>query len=263
MRRLRLLVEYDGTSFAGFQLQGAGKRTVQGALERAIEKASGQFARVHGAGRTDAGVHATGQVVHFDSPWSVPPERIGLALGTHLPPEIAVKAAEVVAPDFHARFNASGRVYRYVILNRPVPSALLGRFAYHLRDPLDVPAMQEAGRHLVGHYDFAAFGQPGKPRYSTIRHVWAVQVRPWKSCVLITVRGNAFLRQMVRSFVGTLIMVGRRRMEPGRVEVIRQSANRALCPTIAPARGLCLVRVEYGGQRYEADAENDDEAGDE
>jgi len=170
MPRFRLVLEYDGTDFSGFQLQGQGERTVQGVLEAAVARLSGTFTRIHGAGRTDAGVHALGQVAHFDTEWRVPVERMERVLNAALPEDLRVReAGRVGEPGFHARFSATSRRYRYVILNRPAPSALLGRFALHVRDPLDVGAMQRAAAELVGVHDFAAFGQPDAPGKSTVR----------------------------------------------------------------------------------------------
>lgn len=249
-RVFRLTLEYDGTDFAGFQLQGKGERTVQGVLEETISRLSGgEECRIHGAGRTDVGVHALGQVAHFVSEWGIPPQNLARALNGELPDDLVVTQAREAEPGFHSRFSATARVYRYVILNRPTPSALLGRFALHIRDPLDVSAMRAAAAELVGSHDFATFGKPTKPGYSTARRMYRVDVRPWKDCVLITVRGNAFLRQMVRAFVGTLLAAGKGDITPQDVIDIRESRDRDRCPSVAPARGLCLIRVEYDGSR--------------
>ncbi len=244
------MLEYDGTDFAGFQLQGQGERTVQGTLEAAIERLSGTVSRVHGAGRTDAGVHALGQVAHFESAWQVPGETLAAALNGVLPRDIVVRAARIAEPGFHARYSATARTYRYVILNRAAPSALLGRYALHVKKTLNVAAMQAAARHLVGTHDFAAFGRPSGRSKITVRQMRRVEVRTWRDCVLITVCGNAFLRQMVRAFVGTLLTVGNGALSPDDVTTIRESRDRVLCPLVAPAQGLCLVRVEYDGTRH-------------
>jgi tRNA pseudouridine38-40 synthase len=254
MRRLvRLTLEYDGTDFAGFQLQAPGWRTVQGELESVIQKLSGQFSRVHGAGRTDAGVHALGQVAHFESDWGIPLPYMARTLNNVLPDDLVVKAVALAEPGFHSRFSATSRTYRYVILNREAPSALLGRFAHGLRSKLDLEAMREATQYLVGSHDFAAFGKASAPGHSTVRYMERFDIRSWKDCVLITVRGNAFLRQQVRSFVGTLLEVGRGKLSAQDVVVIRDSLDRGKCPPIAPAKGLCLVRVDYSGQRITND----------
>jgi len=260
MRRFRLILEYDGTDYAGFQLQGKGERTIQGSLEEAIERLSGAFSRTHGAGRTDAGVHASGQVVHFDTEWPIPAENVASALNGALPRDIAVKAVRETNLSFHARYSALNRTYRYVILNRSVPSALLGRFALHIRNPLDLSAMRAVANELIGTHDFAAFGQPDTPGKSTVRRIESVAVRPYRDCVLITVCGNAFLRSMVRSFVGVLIPAGAGKLGPADVRRIRESGDRAQCPSIAPAHGLCLVRVKYGegrSQGFEGDSVTD------
>lgn len=218
-------------------------------LEAAIRKLSGETVRVHCAGRTDAGVHALGQIVHFDTDWQIPVSALSRAMTGVLPPDLAIKDAGVAEPGFHSRFSATARVYRYVILNRQAPSALLGRYALHFRDPLDLDAMRAAASLLEGSHDFATFGKPAKPGECTVRRITQVRVRPFKDCVLITVRGNAFLRHMVRAFAGTLIDAGRGAITPADVERIRESRDRALCPTVAPPQGLCLVRVEYDGTR--------------
>jgi tRNA pseudouridine38-40 synthase len=256
--RLRLLIEYDGTDFAGFQFQGKGERTVQGSLEQAIARIGGGDVRVHGAGRTDAGVHASGQVVHFDTNWTIPVDRVSVAITPQLPRDLVVKTVELAPAEFHSRFDATRRTYRYAILNRAAKSALLGRFAHHERQSLDVGAMQVAALELVGTHDFAAFGSPSKPGAGTVRRIERIAVRPWRESILITVVGNAFLRQQVRAIVGTLLEVGRRKLDSGGVREIRDSRERASCPAVAPARGLCLTRVDYDGIRYAEDTRHED-----
>ena len=254
---MRLTLEYDGTDFAGFQLQVPGFRTVQGELETVIRKLSGRFSRVHGAGRTDAGVHALGQVAHFETDWEIPISRLAQTLNNALPNDLVVKAVSVAEPGFHSRFSATSRTYRYVILNREAPSALLGRFALHRRASLDLEAMRAASLLLTGSHDFAAFGKPSAPGCSTVRSMERFDIRKWKDCVLITVRGNAFLRQQMRTFAGTLLEVGRGRISVEDVSVIRDSRDRGMCPHTVSAKGLCLVRVDYDGQRITYDDSGD------
>lgn len=249
MRRIRLTLEYDGTDFSGFQLQGLGLRTVQGELEAALRKMTGETIRVSGAGRTDTGVHASGQVCHFDVDWGITEEKIAGALNANLPRDMSVRGARCVEEGFHSRFSATSRTYRYAILNRPQPSALLQRYVWHLIKPLETEAMQAAGKVLLGAHDFATFGRASSPEKSTVRFLERLEVRRYRQCVLITVRGNAFLRQMVRSVVGTLVLVGQGKLTPGEIEVILQSRDRRKCPSVAPAQGLCLVRVGYDGER--------------
>lgn len=251
-RRYRLTVEYDGTEFAGFQIQGKGERTVQGALEEAVSRLARTPTRIHGAGRTDAGVHASGQVVHLDAAWSLPIERLADVLNANLPPDVSIRTASEAESGFHSRFDATSRTYRYAILNRPTRSALMGRFALHERGLLNLEQMQAAATTLLGTHDFAAFGQPDEAGRSTVRFMERITVRKWKDAVLITVRGNAFLRSQVRAMVGTLLQVGRSKLGPEEVRQILESRSRAQCPGLAPAKGLCLVRVDYDGTRIEA-----------
>lgn len=249
-RRFRLDLEYDGTDFAGFQIQGKGERTIQGVLEQTIARLSRvETVRVQGAGRTDSGVHASGQVAHFDSEWRIPPERMAVALNVALPPDLVVRRARLVPPDFHARYDASGRTYRYVFLNRAAPSALLGRFAFHVSSALEIASMRAAAERLIGVHDFAAFGQPDTPGKSTVRDVRRIDFRVRRDCILVTVCGNAFLRSQVRAFMGTLLAAGKGTLSSDAVTEILESRDRAQCPAVAPARGLCLARVDYDGTR--------------
>jgi tRNA pseudouridine38-40 synthase len=193
-------------------------------------------------------------VVHCRSAWLIPPEKLARALNGRLPPDLVVRAAsEAREPGFHARFSATARVYRYVFLNRAAPSALVGRYSWHVADGLDVRAMRAAAEVLAGTHDFAAFGQPQGPDKSTVRRLSRLEVRAWKDCVFLTVRGNAFLRQMVRAIAGTLALAGLGKLGPDEIAAIRDSRDRSRCPAVAPARGLCLVRVEYDGVRPQPD----------
>ena len=263
MRRFRLTVEYDGTEYAGFQTQESdGLRTIQAELEAAIRRKGGGTRRVSAAGRTDAGVHATGQVVHFDTDWRIPVDRLVWALNGDLPGDIKVRDAAEVDELFHARFSATAREYRYTILNREAPSALAGRYSWNVRYPLDVDAMQDAAQELTGTHDFAAFGAPDVPGKSTVRHVHRIVVARRGAIVRIAVRGNAFLRQQVRALVGTLEQVGLGKLDREGVARIRDGRDRIGCPAIAPAQGLTLTRVDYSGSRMtgeilDADAETD------
>ena len=250
MRRFRLLVEYDGTDYAGFQTQESdGLRTIQAELEKAIRRKGGETRRVSAAGRTDAGVHATGQVVHFDTGWRIPAERLVWALNGDLPPDIRVRDAVEVDETFHARFSATAREYRYTILNRESPSALAARFTWNVRFPLDIEAMADAARELTGTHDFAAFGAPDLPGKSTVRHVHKIGIVRRGELVRIGVRGNAFLRQQVRALVGVLEQVGLGKLDREGVAKVRDSRDRTKAPAIAPAQGLTLTRVDYSGTR--------------
>ena len=244
MRNLRLLIEYDGTGYAGFQRQPR-RPTIQGELERALGRLLGEPVRVVGAGRTDAGVHATGQVAHALADHAIPAERAAAAANRLLPAQIVVREVEEAAPEFHARRDARARRYEYTVFNRRGPSAILGRFAVFAAEPLDVAAMDEAGRVLIGEHDFRSFQKSGSETRSTVRRVTALRCRRSGDRVTIAVEANAFLYQMVRIMVGVLLRVGAGEMTAADVRRLLRLADRRAAGPAAPAHGLCLVRVRY------------------
>lgn len=246
MSRVKLLIEYDGTGLSGWQRQANGP-TVQQHLEEALEALLGEPISVTGASRTDAGVHARGQVAHFD--WGarkIPLHGLVRALNSTLPEAIAVRAAEDAGDEFHARFSAAAKDYRYLIDNGSVRSPLLRRFCWWIRPPLSLEAMREGARHLVGENDFAAFQASGCQAKTTVREIFGIRLTALPdSVVSIDVRGNAFLRNMVRIIAGTLAEVGRGRLSPTEVGDILASRDRTRGGQTAPARGLCLRVVHY------------------
>lgn len=244
-RHIRILVEYDGTDYAGFQRQ-ANAPTIQAALERALEQCLEQKTVVIPAGRTDSGVHAVGQVCKFRTTGRIPVDRIPLALNRLLPEAIVVKHAREVSEKFHPRFDATSRVYRYTIDNQPIRSALLRRYAYHVPRPLEVAAMQRAARALVGTHDFASFQARGSEMGGTVRDLLSLECGKRGTRITITVEANAFLYQMVRNIVGTLIQVGLRARPPAEMAAILAARDRQAAGPTAPPQGLCLVRVKYG-----------------
>lgn len=240
--RLSARVEYDGTDFAGFQVQ-PGRRTVQGELEAALARiAGGSRVRVQAAGRTDAGVHATGQVIAFTWPSEFPARRLARALDALLPADLAVRGLRRVEAGWQPRYAARSREYRYTVWNGP-RSPLRERTALGVRAPLDVTAMAEAAQVLVGRHDFSAFG--GAHR-QPIRTVEAVRIRRNGRTVTIDVCGQAFLRQMVRSLVAALLRVGRGEATAADVSAALAAEERAFSGAVAPAHGLCLRRVVMG-----------------
>ncbi len=241
--RLLAVVEYDGTDYLGFQIQAQG-RTVQGEIERALAAVTQEEVRVVGAGRTDAGVHAQGQVIAFSTAWRHPTEELQRALNAVLPADIAVRELRPVAESFHPRFDAVSREYRYVVLNQPLRSPLARRFAYHFPWPLDVAAMNEAAGTLVGSHDFASFGRAPQGD-NTVREVYCAQWTPEEPFVYFDIVANAFLYRMVRSLVGTLLLVGTGELSPDGFEEILRSADRDRAGQVAPAHGLCLIKVNY------------------
>ena len=247
MTRYRAIVEYDGTDLLGFQRQAAG-RTAQGELETALRRIGWAGAAVLGAGRTDTGVHAAGQVIAFDLDWQHAPGDLARALNANLPGDVAVKTVEACAPDFHPRFNARGRRYRYIIYNQPVRSPLLDRYAWQVWPALELERLQAGSARLVGRHDFAAFGSDPDPQggENTVR---TVSLAEWQAQpggeLTFDIQAEAFLFRMVRSLVGALRRVGGGEMTVAQLEALVASGDRSQCPPIAPARGLCLMEVLY------------------
>jgi tRNA pseudouridine38-40 synthase len=235
-------VEYDGTDFAGFQAQ-PGRRTVQGELEAALTRLTGAGrVRVDAAGRTDAGVHATGQLIAFDLSRGMPVRELAGALDALLPADVAVHAVRRVAVDLHPRYAARYREYRYTVWNGP-RSPLRERTALGVREPLDVTAMAEAAQAFVGRHDFSGFG--GGHR-QPIRTVHAIRIRRQGRTITIDVVGDAFLRQMVRSIVAALLRVGKGTATTTEIVAALEAPRRAFAGAVAPPQGLCLRRVVLG-----------------
>ena len=243
--RLALIVEYDGAGYHGFQFQ-PNAPTVQGALEEAIHKLTGERIRVKAAGRTDAGVHARGQVVAYDTLSTLPARTVVDALNYHLSQDVAVKAAHPVAPDFDPRRHALGREYRYTLLNDRVRSPLLRRRAWLVTQPLDVDAMQRAAAMLVGEHDFARFAGPlADRRASTVRRVHSAKVRRSRRLVTFDVAANAFLPRQVRRMAGALVEVGRGKLPlDGFAALLDSERGTGNAPALPP-QGLCLMKVNY------------------
>lgn len=248
MRRFRLALEYDGTDFSGWQIQPA-QRCVQGVVEEALREITGESCRLVPAGRTDAGVHARAQVAHFDGETQLEPPALQRALNAVLPRDIAVTAIEIANADFHARFAATGKVYVYRILNRGSPSPVRARYSWHLRESLDVAAMAEAARSVLGTHDFSAFrsarGAPSEEE-SPRRTLYRLDVaRCAEDEVRIEAFGRSFLRHMVRNLTGTLVEIGYGKHPVSAMAAILASGDRSQAANAAPAHGLCLERVLY------------------
>jgi tRNA pseudouridine38-40 synthase len=241
--RIKAIIEYDGSRYKGFQIQPH-EPTVQGSLERGLEAIAGRHIRVSGAGRTDTGVHARGQVAHFDICWRHPISVLARAWNAKLPDDIAVRDLEAVDDDFHARFSASSREYRYTLYRGGVASPLCARNAHHVRRPVNVTAMAEAARFLCGEHDFAAFGRPPHGE-NTVRVVYRAVFRQSGDMIWFDIKGNAFLRRMVRLIMGTLVAVGQARLTPqGFREILLSKEINHPMATVSPG-GLCLMRVNY------------------
>ena len=244
MRRIHIIVEYDGTLYAGWQRQ-SNAMTVQERLETAIEGLTGERVCVSGASRTDAGVHALGQSAHFDTASRIPGDKFSYALNTMLPPDIRVRASEEVAPDFHARFSGHGKRYRYLICNAPHAGAL-NRFTHaHVYYPLDASLMNREAEDLIGTHDFAAFAASGSCVKDTVRRIYDASVTRRGEELELNVSGNGFLYNMVRIIAGTLIEVGSGKRAPGAFLRALKSGSRLDLGITAPANGLTLMEVFY------------------
>jgi tRNA pseudouridine38-40 synthase len=241
--RLWARIEYDGTDFYGFQVQPA-RRTVQGEIERALEKLVGVETRIAGAGRTDRGVHAQGQVIGFEVEWQHSLSDLHRALNAVLARDVAILELARAPEGFHPRFSALNRSYRYTVLNRPRRSPLLERTAWHVAQDLDVARMAKAAAFLVGTHDCSTFGCPPQGE-NAVRTVQRAEWQERGSVLTFDIQANAFLNRMVRSIVGTLVLVGWGRVSPEEFKAILQSRDRSQIRQVAPARGLCLERVGY------------------
>jgi tRNA pseudouridine38-40 synthase len=249
-------VEYDGTDFKGSQLQANG-RTVQGELEKALASltslTTGERCVISMAGRTDTGVHASGQVANFHTASRLPVETFRRGLNALLPFDVAVLSAEEMSAEFHARFSAKERVYRYSILNRPVRSPLARRYAFQVAQPLDLPAMQAAADSLIGERDFASFAGAGwgvkdpdaEDSPSTVRKMLKAEWLAEEDKLVLEVAANAFLPHMIRNIVGTLLLVGKGERTPEDFAKIVAVKDRRQAGPTAPACGLSLVSVRY------------------
>jgi tRNA pseudouridine38-40 synthase len=244
MKNFKLQVEYDGTDFHGWQKQ-PGLRTVQGVLEDAVERTVRERVVVNGAGRTDAGVHATGQVCNFVVETPRTPREIGGALASLLPEDIQIRRVDEADPGFHARFSATGR--RYVYYLRTEPTAIWKRFAHVVTWTLDLDAMRDAAGRLAGEKDFASFTPIRSTDVPTVCDLREISIDQKDEVIAVTFRADHFLHHMVRVIVGTLLEIGRGRMAPERIEAILCKKDRTAAGPTVPPNGLFLTEVEYGG----------------
>jgi tRNA pseudouridine38-40 synthase len=244
VRKIRLVLAYDGTDFHGWQAQ-PGLRTVQGALEAALLEMTGTKTCTRGASRTDAGVHAEGQVVTFRTESPIPCHGFQRGLSGLLRPDVVVVSAEEVPGEFDARASARGKHYRYRVLSSRQPSPILRRTSWWVAPPLDVGAMRSAARDLVGTHDFSSFRSSDGSQRTTVRTVTRLDLQTEGDLVHFEVEGTAFLMNMVRILVGTLVEVGRGRIPASEVAGIRDAHDRRRAGRTAPPQGLTLVRVFY------------------
>lgn len=245
MARFRALVEYDGTDYFGFQRQIETQPTVQSELERVIRQIVREPVTILGSGRTDSGVHATGQVISFDSEWRHPVADLQRALNANLPADIAILQLDTTEPTFHPRFDARKRAYEYLVYNTAVRSPLRRQRSWHVAKPLDWERMNQAATCLIGIHDFATFGQPPQGKV-TIREVFEAHWEKQNEHLVFSIAANAFLYRMVRSIVGSLKAVGDGRWTVEQFEAALAACDRSRSGQVAPAQGLTLVSVTYG-----------------
>jgi tRNA pseudouridine38-40 synthase len=244
MRNIKLLIEYDGTNYHGWQIQPNGI-TVQEVLQKNLAIMTQQRVRLTGSGRTDAGVHALGQVGSFDTNSSIPVEGLRRGLNSLLPPDIVIKSAEEVAPDFNAQLMAKRKTYLYRILNRETPSALHRCYSWRYPVPLDMQSMQEAARLLVGRNDFSSFQAVDADTVNPVREVFRADWFDKSPFLYFAIEADGFLKQMVRNIVGTLVDVGRGKVSKEEFQNILNARDRRRAKMTAPPQGLFLLKVDY------------------
>lgn len=247
MRNIKLILEYEGTNYHGWQSQaGSGRQTIQETLEQALKTVTTEDTTTYASGRTDAGVHAHGQVVNFHTGSSLPAEAWAPSLNHLLPHDIRILAAEEAPDQFHARYSARGKVYKYRILNRRPPTALHRNFAWHVNLRLNVKNMRIASSFLLGKHDFSAFRGSGCSAKSPVRTLKTVQIRKSGDFIEIVMEADAFLQYMVRNITGTLVEVGLGRFKPIDVKEMLSGCDRTRSGRTAPSHGLYLMVVHYG-----------------
>lgn len=245
MRRVRLIVAYDGTNYCGWQVQPNGI-TVEEVLNREIVRLTGEDIHVIGASRTDSGVHALGNVAVFDTESSIPPERMAYALNQRMPEDIVIVRSDEVTPDWHPRYQREvSKTYEYHIYNAPVPNPLKRNYSAFVSFPMDVEKMRQGAEYLVGEHDFVSFCNIRTNVSDTVRTIHSITITQDGASIVIRITGNGFLYNMVRIIAGTLIRVGRGFYAPERVKEILEERKRTAAGVTAPAAGLVLAEIEY------------------
>lgn len=244
MRNIKLTIEFDGTNYNGWQTQ-KNKTSIQETIESALKLVMNEEIELTGSSRTDAGVHALGLTANFKTMSTIATDRIPRALNSVLPKDIVIKDAEEKHDEFHARFCSIGKKYKYTIVNDKYPSALIRNYAYFFPYKLDIEAMQNACKYLLGDHDFSAFKSSGGSAKTSIRTIYSAEFVKRDNIIEFYIHGNAFLYNMVRIIVGTLLDVGQGKIKPEQIEEIILSGDRKKAGKTAPPYGLCLVEVYY------------------
>lgn len=245
MRRIKLTIGYDGTDFCGWQIQRNG-RTVQQEIEKVLETMHGHHVRLHGSGRTDSGVHASGQVAHFDTDIaSIVPEKFAVALNSRLPRDVRIYSSSEVDADFHARFSAKSRSYRYVIKEYPAISPMEQRYCLGVPKLPSIQVLNGYARYLTGVHDFTTFAAAGDVSESKTRELYQASWYIEGDALIFSISGNAFLWKMVRSLVGTMLSLHEQKEPAEQMRQLLHKKDRSLAGTTAPPHGLCLERIWY------------------
>ena len=242
--KIRIKIEYDGSNYSGWQLQ-VGQDSIQARLEAVLKRIFSRNVRVHGSGRTDAGVHALGQVAAFELPRHFEPDDLRRAMNAMLPPDIAIIEAAAVSDDFDPRRDARLRAYEYRMLNQDRRSAFDFRYAWLVSAPLDLGAMNGAARRFIGEHDFTSFRSLGSDETTTLRRVYVSEWNRDRNRFVYHVEASSFMRHMVRTMVATMVEAGRGKLAPAQVTALIEARDRSLAPASAPPCGLFLVEVRY------------------
>lgn len=250
MKRIRLTVAYDGTNYCGWQIQPNGI-TIQEVLENCLEDLTGKKTEIMGASRTDAGVHALGNIAVFDTDMRMPGEKFSFALNQRLPEDIRIQKSEEVPPDFHPRYRESEKTYVYRILNRQFPIPTQRLYAHFTYIPLDTDRMREGGSYLIGEHDFKSFCGAGAQVKTTVRTIKEVSVSKKEDLITIKIRGNGFLYNMVRIIAGSLMEIGGGMYPPEHMKEMLEARDRQAAGPTAPAKGLTLAEIRYPDQTAE------------
>ena len=245
MRNFKIVIQYEGTKYQGWQRQESTGNTIQGKFEAILSKMTGSKVQIDGSGRTDAGVHARGQVANLHIEESFSKEEILSYLNHYLPDDIAVTSIEKVDDRFHSRYQATAKTYRYHIHMGQIPDVFGRKYEYQYEKELDIDRMKKAASYLTGTHDFAAFCGNKKMKKSTVRTIYEIRFTVEGNDLMIDYRGNGFLQNMIRILTGTLIEVGDKRRDPEEIKTILESRNRMMAGYTAPACGLTLMNVEY------------------
>lgn len=245
MRNIRLLLQYEGTRYQGWQRQKSTDNTIQGKLETLLSRMCEEKIELHGSGRTDAGVHALGQVANFHTECNMPVEDMLRYINSYLPEDIAVVELTEAAPRFHSRLNAVGKHYEYRIINSGIPDVFRRRYALEVNESLDIAAMERAAEFLLGEHDFKSFTSSKKGKKSTVRRIDEIKINTEGDVLCFSFKGSGFLHHMIRIMMGTLLEVGMGKRSPDSIDEVIEARNRESAGMLVPAKGLILVEVYF------------------